>query len=232
MAAVARDAALGRSEGSITTILRWVPASQPPAPRSTRLAGFRRGTGNRCSVEPDPADAVLRRAGESDVLHIACHARSSTNVLDSRAWLTETSSVTLRQVRAMSGSVRLAVLSACETSISEATSPNEVVNFCTGLLATGTGGCVGSLWRVPDESTSLLMAKFYRELKGRRPHSAGKPYFSAGLASDGHESHAQSFRPQVRTRPPGLSPAALSFWEGARPYSDPYYWAGFAYVGA
>ena len=132
----------------------------------------------------------------------------------------------------MSGSVRLAVLSACETSISEATSPDEVVNFCTGLLATGTGGCVGSLWRVPDESTSLLMAKFYRELKeGGRTPLESLTSAQAWLRTATNRT-LSSFLPQVRTRPPGLSPAALSFWEGARPYSDPYYWAGFAYVGA
>lgn len=233
MAAVARDAALGRSEGSITTILGSGPGlttARSEVNEARRL--FAEAREIDCSVEPDPADAVLRRAGESDVLHIACHARSSTNVLDSRLWLTETSSVTLRQVRAMSGSVRLAVLSACETSISEATSPDEVVNFCTGLLATGTGGCVGSLWRVPDESTSLLMAKFYRELKeGGRTPLESLTSAQAWLRTATNRT-LSSFLPQVRTRPPGLSPAALSFWEGARPYSDPYYWAGFAYVGA
>jgi len=233
MAAVARDAALGRSDGSITTILGSGPGlatARSEVNEARRF--FAESREIDCSVEPDPAGAVLRRAGESDVLHIACHARSSTNVLESRLWLTETSSVTLRQVRAMSGGVRLAVLSACETSISEATSPDEVVNFCTGLLATGTGGCVGSLWRVPDESTSLLMTKFYRELKeGGRTPLESLTAAQAWLRTATNRT-LSSFLPPVRTRPPGLSPAALSFWEGARPFSDPYYWAGFAYVGA
>jgi CHAT domain-containing protein len=233
MAAVARDAAHGRSDHSIMTILGSGPGlttARFEVSEARRLFAEQREID--CSAEPDPVGAVLRRAGESDVLHIACHARSSAEVLDSRLWLTGTSSVTLRQIRVMSGSVRLAVLSACETSISETTSPDEVVNFCTGLLATGTGGCVGSLWRVPDESTSLLMAKFYREWKegGRTPLESLTSAQSWLRAATNRTLN--SFLPQVRTRPPGLSAAALSFWEGAQPFSDPYYWAGFVYVGA
>jgi hypothetical protein len=233
MAAVARSAVLGRSDHSIMTILGSGPGlTTAPFEVSEARRLFAESTEVDCSIEQDPAEAVLHRVAECDVLHIACHARSSTDVLDSRLWLTESSSVTLRQIRAISNSVRLAVLSACETSISETASPDEVVNFCTGLLATGTSGCVGSLWRVADESTSLLMAKFYREWKegGLTPVAS---LTSAQLwLSTATNRTLNSFLPEVRMRPPTLGAAALSLWESARPFADPYYWAGFVYVGA
>ena len=56
---------------------------------------------------------------------------------------------------------RLAVLSACETGIIGRELPDEVIAFPTALLQAGFGGVAASLWSVPDESTAMLVARFY-----------------------------------------------------------------------
>lgn len=58
---------------------------------------------------------------------------------------------------------RLAVLSACETGMSDfITTNNEAMGLSTAFLQAGVGGVISTLWRVNDESTALLMLKFYQ----------------------------------------------------------------------
>ncbi|MFN9659818.1 MAG: CHAT domain-containing protein, partial [Cyanobacteriota bacterium] len=60
---------------------------------------------------------------------------------------------------------RLVALSACETGLSDLNSlSDEVVGLSSGFLYAGCNSVIGSLWSVPDISTGLLMAQFYRLL--------------------------------------------------------------------
>src|SRR5688572_29600007 len=59
----------------------------------------------------------------------------------------------------------LVVLSACNTGQGQATGGDDVLGLTRGLLGTGARAAVVSLWRVDDESTSLLMGEFYRQLR-------------------------------------------------------------------
>src|SRR5690606_8692464 len=60
--------------------------------------------------------------------------------------------------------LRLAVLSACETGRGTEVTGQGVLGLQASVLAAGTRGLVMSLWKVPDESTALLMEHFYRNL--------------------------------------------------------------------
>jgi len=57
----------------------------------------------------------------------------------------------------------LVVLSACDTGRGRITGDG-VIGLSRSLLLAGTSNVVVSLWAVPDESTSVLMTQFYREL--------------------------------------------------------------------
>jgi CHAT domain-containing protein len=98
--------------------------------------------------------------------------------------------------------LRLAVLSACETTRSPGRRSNGFVGLTDAFLAAGAGGVVGSLWRVDDVHADSLMRAFHR---------AYRTSFDA----------ADALRVAQRTMLRSLSPALRS----------PAAWAGFRYVG-
>jgi CHAT domain-containing protein len=59
------------------------------------------------------------------------------------------------------GSLRLVVLSACQTSRGRAGRSGGFAGLAGAFLAAGAGGVVGSLWRVEDRQTRVLMEAFH-----------------------------------------------------------------------
>jgi CHAT domain-containing protein len=62
---------------------------------------------------------------------------------------------------------QLVVMSACETALGKMTAGEGLVGFSYYLLSRGTRNVVGSLWKVPDQTTSTLMLEFYKLLAHR-----------------------------------------------------------------
>jgi CHAT domain-containing protein len=61
---------------------------------------------------------------------------------------------------------RLVTLSACETGLIDfKNTSDEYIGLPSGFLLAGSSSVVSSLWNVDDLSTSLLMIKFYQNLK-------------------------------------------------------------------
>jgi CHAT domain-containing protein len=59
----------------------------------------------------------------------------------------------------------LVILSGCETMLGPFTAAEGIVGLSRAFLYAGANSLVVSLWRVEDQSTSLLMERFYRRLK-------------------------------------------------------------------
>jgi CHAT domain-containing protein len=116
-------------------------------------------------IEPKAATPERVRDGISaaTVAHLACHGHAVLETpLDSGLLLADGAHLTLRDLLAMRTNLRLAVLSACETSLPGTDLPDEVVSLPTGLLQAGVGGVIATLWAVPDLASALLMTRFYR----------------------------------------------------------------------
>jgi CHAT domain-containing protein len=62
-------------------------------------------------------------------------------------------------------SLRLVVLSACETNRAPIGAGEGFLGLTDSFLAAGAGGVVGSLWKVDDESTREMMVAFYAALQ-------------------------------------------------------------------
>ncbi|MFI1708573.1 CHAT domain-containing protein [Streptomyces griseoruber] len=106
---------------------------------------------------------VSAALGRADVAHLACHGEADLMTpLESRLLLSGTDALRLRDLLALRLRLRLAVLSACETSVPGDELPDEVVSLPTGLLQAGAAGVIGALWEVPDQATAMLMTEFYR----------------------------------------------------------------------
>lgn len=149
--------------------------------------------------------------------------------------------LSLRDIFSLEVEARLAVLSACETGVVGTDLPNEVIGLPTGLLQAGVAGVIGSLWAVDDFSTAVLMSQFYENWlgKGEDPdralHTAQQwlrkvrneelvTYFKQGLPEFGRHKLPKKLA-DIGYRQSALRKA------DARPFSHPFYWAGFYYAG-
>ncbi|MBP2328010.1 CHAT domain-containing protein [Kibdelosporangium banguiense] len=109
------------------------------------------------------ASNVRSHLSTADILHFACHGIADLDVpANSHLVLAGDDRLTLRDLLGMDLRARLAVLSACETSMAGTDLPDEALGLPTGLLHAGVAGVVASLWAVNDLSSAILMTEFYR----------------------------------------------------------------------
>jgi len=186
-------------------------------------------------------------------IHFACHGRfnpeqplASAVILSAGEQLTLANLLSRPKLRA----TRLAVLSACQTAITDFSHlPEEAVGLPSGFLQAGVPSVIGSLWSVNDLSTALLMIKFYEY------HLQGDSTICEAPMPPAHAlRHAQRWLRDVTNAE--LSELFNRFKQGAseqsriayalargkfreytlknpdeRPFTHPYYWAAFAFYG-
>jgi CHAT domain-containing protein len=127
--------------------------------------------------------AVSGRLSEYRIVHFATHA-----VLDNqrpelsgvvlslfdRAGRPRDGFIRLHDVYGLTLNADLAVLSGCQTALGRELPGEGLLGLTRGFMSAGVRAVVASLWPVDDESTSELMARFYRGLlqEGRRPADA------------------------------------------------------------
>jgi len=115
--------------------------------------------------------AEIAKAERLSVLHLACHGVSDPrNPLLSSLALTPDASgdgaLTALEIGGMKIPADLVVLSACDTAKGKVFEGEGVVGFASTFLIAGASRVVVSLWKVDDEATAALMAKFYELRRG------------------------------------------------------------------
>lgn len=167
----------------------------------------------------------FRAAADSHtVWHLACHGSARPeSILDSRLCFADRE-VTLGELRQTlrPGRRRLAVLSACESNLTGAAMPNEVVGLPSALLQAGFAGVIASSWKVDDLATAYLMTEFYEQWCG----AGHEPAIALNLAQQWLRTATHD---TLAARFPHIAPGG---GEGPYPYLAPRYWAAFAYTGA
>jgi CHAT domain-containing protein len=143
---------------------------------------------------------------------------------------------------------RLAVASACQTAVIDWQSlPDEVVGFPAALLQAGALGVIGTLWKVNDLSTALLMGRFYSDHLGRGASQPTHPAHAlrlaqcwlANVSASELAEHFAAIRMGSLLGDRGVSDELASFWMNrfgdmnpdSKPFSNPFFWAPFVYVG-
>lgn len=151
---------------------------------------------------------------------------------------------------------RLAVLSACQTAITDFNRvPDEAIGLPSGFLTAGVPGVIGSLWPVSDLSTPLLMERFYLyHLRGdpersdegplppvsalRRAQTWLRDKVTASQVANRCQAQVKELRSRGDPVPIQVVVAAMRYADMARkapdshPFEHPLYWAAFTLSGA
>ena len=112
----------------------------------------------------------LEIAPKSSVLHLATHAKVDDTDNDF-AFLAfaqgneEQDKLYLKDLYTMELPAQMVVLSACETGLGELQRGEGVMSLARGFTYAGAKSIVTSLWAVNDQSTSMLMQAYYKNLK-------------------------------------------------------------------
>jgi CHAT domain-containing protein len=120
-----------------------------------------------------------------------------------------------------------------------------MLGFVQALVQAGARSVLVSLWPVDDAATSLLMARFYENLLGKRP-GLEAPLGKAEALAEAKQWLRRLPRPQaealaaqlskgelrltVSPLKPAAAPAAGAD-KGDHPYAHPYYWSAFVLLG-
>ena len=110
--------------------------------------------------------------------------------------------LTLRELYNLESNNELVVLSACSTAKGEIAEGEGVLSLARGFFYAGAKSVVSTLWAINDQSSAIIMAEFYKQLKkGKRKDVA-------------------------------LQQAKLHYLDSVDPeYQDPKYWAAFIVMG-
>ena len=205
---------------------------------------FAAGSRRILPEEAATGTAVAQGLPGTTHLHLACHGGFNPDEpLDSALYLSGGDRLTLRDL--LDGdldlsSQRLAVLSACQTGITEFERvPDEVIGLPAGFLQAGVPGVVATLWPVNDQSTAVLVAEFYRLLLAERQDAATALAGARGFIRDATARDIAEWSERRYDDSGGTDVAA---YEAAadfrscpdpadRPYADPVHWAGFVHSG-
>jgi tetratricopeptide (TPR) repeat protein len=143
----------------------------PGAEREARQLGRRYREVRALEVGGDPgAGQWVQAVAGAAVLHIPAHSEA----FDQRPWNSRICVGTAADgqprwllsadIAAAPLEVPLTVLSGCSSAGGQALSGEGMLGLTGAFLAAGSQAVVASLWDVDDGATSLLMARFYREL--------------------------------------------------------------------
>ncbi|MEO0190740.1 MAG: CHAT domain-containing protein [candidate division WOR-3 bacterium] len=130
------------------------------------------------SSSPPPSETNAKKyLKDYDIIHLATHGKLAPgdSALESKIILSKDEEndgeLKVREIFNMEIDAYLVTLSACETGQLRGFSEGEYIgDELTGLsrafIYAGTPSVVASLWKVSDVSTALLMAQFYKNLRG------------------------------------------------------------------
>ncbi|NJM49234.1 MAG: CHAT domain-containing protein [Alkalinema sp. RU_4_3] len=175
------------------------------------------------------------------IVHFSCHGKAHTTEtkiidpetkevlqiltpLDSCLQMSD-GNLTLKDIFALNlaerSGIRLAILSACETSLSGIKNADEAISLPTGLLQAGVAGAIASLWSVSDLSTMFLLTKFYDLWRTQHlpPDQAlRQAQLWMSRTTDGEKADYGKL----------TLPTAL---RDRYTYAHPFHWAAFSYLG-
>lgn len=172
---------------------------------------------------PEQVRGWIERAPGPSLLHLACHGHVDPHQPDtSYLLLADGRQLLARDLLEASRlsplGTEMVFLAACSTNLS-GEDFDEAFSLATTFLAAGAGTVFGSLWRVPDSSTSLLMFVLHHYLNTER------------LPPADALRQAQRWMLDRDRQPPHGMPAELIRHCRDDRAADPVSWAAFTHLG-
>jgi CHAT domain-containing protein/tetratricopeptide (TPR) repeat protein len=236
--------------GATTVAVAWSSAESllPWAAREARsVAEILDG----CVLEGQDATTqrVIEAIRNADYVHFACHGRyDGKNPL---GWALQLAPDKSMESRALSQPLTLAqifecvrftrspvvVLSACETGVAKVGRINDdCLGLAAGFLYAGARTVVGTLWRVDDLATSLLITRMTHELKSGASPAEALRRAQQWLRTLPGDTIANEI--VAATDPSCRKEEWLYFSSTLKgnelepfPFAEPYWWAGFVVNG-
>ncbi len=180
-------------------------------------------------------DALSQRVAHAAIVHLACHGSNWAESPNFRmSWEPEpvlrlsNSGVSFQDI--LSGwhleHTRLVTLSACDTGVVDFSRAwDEFEGITHVLLQAGARAVVSSLWSVDDESTALLMVRFYQNQLDRNMSPA------ESLAEAQRWLRDSTHATLMKNHGDIYSAAASDLSPDERPFAHLFYWAPFYVVG-
>ena len=138
------------------------------------------------------------------ILHLSTHA-SSGDIIEPASIRFIDQEILYSELYNLNLNPNLVVLSACETGIGKLYKSEGAMSVARGFQFAGAQNLLFSLWKVNDFTTSVLMEKFYKNVKN------GNSFFESN-----HQAKLDFLNDET------ISNAKKS----------PYYWASFVYYGS
>jgi CHAT domain-containing protein/tetratricopeptide (TPR) repeat protein len=238
---IARSALAGNREA--LQRLKRLPATREEA----RIVSGLCGGGSRPLLGPEATEQELVRMAEGgelkqfQILHIATHSlvddqrpENSAMIL-SQVDLPDPLEAAVAGARIYDGCVSaaeilrewkldadLVTLSGCETALGRNVTGEGYIGLAHAFLQAGARSLLVSLWRVEDQSTSMLMGRFYESVLGGYSGVRGSDEKRAPGSAMSKVEALQEAKGWLRAwRDP----------RGRQLYAHPFYWAGFVLVG-
>jgi CHAT domain-containing protein len=188
-----------------------LPETETEAKSIARIYGLNR---SKVFLGRDARENTFKNlAGRYNVIHIAAHGFLDDSnplysylVAQGKFNQDEDGLLTAREVLSLKLNANLAVLSACDTGLSDVRTGEGMIGMTWAFFVAGVPSTVASEWSVETHSTTKLMVSFHENLT-RLPKKA------------------------VVDRAEALPQAQVQLLD-SETYSLPYYWAGFSLVGS
>jgi len=226
-------------QGMVVGVSKYDASEWAPLPNATIEATI---VADQVGVTPlldgaATADRVSQEINRSKYVHIACHGASwATDRMFFAGWsskavlILNNDGLTTRDILSswdLQGT-QLVSLSACDTGVVDLYRPwDEFEGVSSLMLSLGAWRVIASLWSVDDKSTTLLMAKLYRNIivHGMNPERAlgqAQNWLRSATLLELQTTFPQLFSDEERHNLESGN---------SQPFAHPYFWASFVIIG-
>jgi CHAT domain-containing protein/Tfp pilus assembly protein PilF len=181
----------------------------------------------------------LRSSTDHNILHIATHGTfNPQSITRSALLLGDGSLLSIGEIAKFTNLSRtdLVVLSACETGLSQVSQDGTEISGISGyFLGRGAKSVVASLWQVSDQSTALMMQKFYGYLsqgmtKAEALQKAQLDLIGLNSLKASNQALTQLPRAAIAIQSvKSIDPRPNAYQDIG--YAHPFFWAPFILIG-
>ena len=197
-------------------------------------------------VKAEAKQALLERGKDASILHLSTHGiHDIGSSFYSRLKLGKDEELTLEEVFEHLRLEKnwLVCLSACESGLLDYRDiADEFIGLQAGFLYAGAPTVIASLWSIADYTTALVMMKLYENIYQHKQSKAAAlrnaqlwlKHLSAGEALRLLKAKEEVLEYSERMAREDISPVrrAISLEDhDSKPFSHPYFWAGYQSFG-